>query len=52
MVFTALHLMLTRPATDAHPGRDTLGDPGDQIAQIVAGFSPPKEGERNDHPDP
>ncbi|GAA5108516.1 TetR/AcrR family transcriptional regulator [Nocardia iowensis] len=37
-VFAVLHLILARPSTGAHPGRDATGDLRDQIAQIVAGF--------------
>ncbi|MFF3225931.1 TetR/AcrR family transcriptional regulator [Nocardia suismassiliense] len=37
-VFAVLHLILARPSTGAHPGRDATDDLHDQIAQIVAGF--------------
>ncbi|MEU7144258.1 helix-turn-helix domain-containing protein [Nocardia sp. NPDC046473] len=37
-VFAVLHLILARPSTGAHPGRDATDDLRDQIAQIVAGF--------------
>ncbi|MEV5836980.1 helix-turn-helix domain-containing protein [Nocardia sp. NPDC052112] len=37
-VFAALHLILARPSTGAHPGRDAVADLHDQIAQIVGGF--------------
>ncbi|CAM4508951.1 TetR/AcrR family transcriptional regulator [Nocardia ninae] len=37
-VFAVLHLILARPSTGAHPGRDATGDLHDQIAQIVAGY--------------
>ncbi|WP_433194683.1 TetR/AcrR family transcriptional regulator [Nocardia sp. CA-107356] len=37
-VFAVLHLIMARPSTGAHPGRDAIGDLRDQITQIVAGF--------------
>ncbi|MFI6045009.1 TetR/AcrR family transcriptional regulator [Nocardia sp. NPDC051321] len=37
-VFAVLHLILARPSTGAHSGRDAIDDLRDQIAQIVAGF--------------
>ncbi|MFI6169727.1 TetR/AcrR family transcriptional regulator [Nocardia sp. NPDC051052] len=37
-VFAVLHLILARPSTGAHSGRDAIDDLRDQITQIVAGF--------------
>lgn len=37
-VFAVLHLILARPSTGAHSGRDAIDDLRDQTAQIVAGF--------------
>ncbi|MGV9613643.1 TetR/AcrR family transcriptional regulator [Nocardia xishanensis] len=37
-VFAAVHLLLARPATGAHPGHDARADLRAQVAQIVAGF--------------
>ncbi|MBF6076193.1 TetR/AcrR family transcriptional regulator [Nocardia beijingensis] len=37
-LFAAVHLLLARPATGAHPGHDARADLRAQVAQIVAGF--------------
>lgn len=37
-VFAAVHLLLARPVTGAHPGHDARADLRAQVVQIVAGF--------------